>query len=171
MTDVNIENEESQEESLESKDSEQETESGKTDEAKGEEKKTEADPKEQNRKGFEMRKAQAKTVSREEFDSLQKQVSETNEKNADLSFRNAHQNVSDDEFTQIKAQAKATGKGYEEVLEMPIFKDHFERKDAQARTSGATPAPSNRSGAGTSANFKNMSSEEFREYQSKVMNR
>jgi hypothetical protein len=147
-----------------------------TDDKSADEKKTD-DPAERNRQGYAKRqesrttKADDKGVSREELDSVKAEIESLKAEKNDLAWRNANPGVNDDEFAQIKAAAKSHGKNYDDVMGMPIFKDHFERKDAKTRTESATPTPGTRSGAGTKPNFSTMSSDEFRDYQNKVLNK
>lgn len=129
--------------------------------------------KEHNRKGYEIRKgkeAEKQGVSREEFDSLNSKVNSITEENTDLKFRNAHSEITDEEFNSIKAHAKGTGKSYEETLKDPIFQKYFEDKDTKGRVDRATTSPSTRTGAGESKpDFPNMSSQDFASYKQKVL--
>ena len=170
--DQNIENEDNQD------DNQGEGQQGQNqDENKGkslDDKKAEEDKKEEARKAFEMRQAKksSASVSREEFEALKSDTFSIREENATLKFRNAHPEITDDEFNSIKAHAKGSGKSNEETLNDPVFKTYFENKDTKDRINGATPAPSTQTkSSGGKPDWANMAPEEFQAKQDEVLRR
>lgn len=142
--------------------------------AKAEEaKKAEDAKKEEARKAYELRqqKKAEKGVTREEFEEMKNTVTSITDKNKDLEFRNNHPGITDEEFNSIKAQSKATGKEYEDVLKNdPIVSGYFKDKDTKTRVDAATPPPSTKTGQGSSnPDIQNMSSQEFADYKNKVL--
>ncbi len=59
-------------------------------------------------------------------------------------LRHKHSYMSDDDFNFVDALAKGKGKKFEECLDDPIVKEHFEGIEARNRIAGATSAPSHR---------------------------
>lgn len=59
-------------------------------------------------------------------------------------LRRQYSYLEDDEFDFINAQAKGSGKSFNDVLESPIVKTHLESVNALNRIVGATSSPSTR---------------------------
>lgn len=140
----------------------------------GKDKKPDNDSKERNRQGFQKRQEQkaGKGVSREEFENLRNDITSMKEENTDLKFRNAHPEISDEDFNFIKAQSKGSGKTYDEVMQNPIVKNYLETNDARSRNDRATPPPSSRpGGSSTQSDWHNMPSDEFAKKKEEILRR
>lgn len=136
------------------------------------EKKAEGKPddKEKNRKGYQMRQEKKQEASlSKDVESLKSTVSKMEEDNADLKWRLAHPNVTDELFNSIKSLAKGSSKSLDDAMNDPVIQSFIKTGEAKERISGATADPSTKVGGTSTSKYSEMTSEEFREAKNKVL--